>query len=90
MFDHPAALAAMISVVIPTLNEAEALPALLTALQNECAPHETVIVDGGSRDATVDLARAGGARVFQAPTGRGSQLCAGARGCGRLDVPVFA
>jgi rSAM/selenodomain-associated transferase 2 len=69
----------MISVVVPTLNEARALPALLTALQNEWPEHETIIVDGGSPDATVAIARARGARVLHAPPGRGGQLCAGAR-----------
>jgi glycosyltransferase involved in cell wall biosynthesis len=69
----------MISVVIPTLNEAQALPASLMALQNERAEHETIVIDGGSRDATVEIASAYGARVLHAPSGRGSQLCAGAR-----------
>jgi glycosyltransferase involved in cell wall biosynthesis len=67
----------MISVVILTLNEAPALPGLLTAQQNERAKHETIVVDGGSRDATVAIARARGARVIQAPSGRGNQLGAG-------------
>lgn len=69
----------MISVVIPTLNEAQALPASLTALQNERVEHETIVIDSGSRDATVEIASAYGARVLHAPNGRGSQLCAGAR-----------
>jgi glycosyltransferase involved in cell wall biosynthesis len=67
----------MISVIIPTLNEAQTLPALLMAPQNEPAKHETIVVDGGSRDATVAIARARGARVIQAPSGRGNQLGAG-------------
>ena len=69
----------MISVIIPTRNEAQMLPALLTALQNEWAEHETIVVDGGSRDVTVEIARQRGARVFQTPAGRGNQLCAGVR-----------
>jgi len=67
----------MISIVIPTLNEAQALPVLLTALQNEWADHETIVVDGGSQDGTVEIARQRGVRVLQAPAGRGNQLCAG-------------
>jgi rSAM/selenodomain-associated transferase 2 len=39
---------------------------------------EIVVVDGGSRDPTVGLARAGGAKVIAAPRGRGVQLAAGA------------
>ena len=39
---------------------------------------EIIVVDGGSRDATVAIARAAGARVIEAPRGRGTQLAAGA------------
>ncbi len=69
----------MISVVIPTLNEAEHLGRLLRVLQAERGPAEIVVADGGSRDRTVALARARGARVVRSATGRGQQLCAGAR-----------
>jgi glycosyltransferase involved in cell wall biosynthesis len=63
----------MISVIIPTLNEAPALPALLTALQDERAEHETIVVDCGSWDGTVEIARRRGARVLQPTTGRVNQ-----------------
>ena len=60
----------MISVVIPTLNEQERLPALLAALGRETpAPEvapEIIVVDGGSGDATRRLARDAGARVLRA------------------------
>ncbi len=39
---------------------------------------EIVVVDGGSTDDTVAVARAHGARVVAAPRGRGAQLAAGA------------
>ncbi len=65
-----------ISVVIPTLNEEEALPACLAA----CAgAWEIVVADGGSPDRTVEIALSAGARVLHAPRGRGAQLGAGAR-----------
>ena len=70
---------AMISVVIPTLDEAENLVRVLVALQAEREPAEIVVADGGSRDGTADLARALGARVVHATRGRGAQLGAGAR-----------
>lgn len=68
----------MISVIIPTLNEAANLPGLLAALAREATPHEVLVVDGGSRDATRELARQAGARVFASEPGRGQQLAAGA------------
>jgi rSAM/selenodomain-associated transferase 2 len=70
----------MIGVVIPTLNEAETLPALLDDLRElrAVAPLDVVVVDGGSTDSTRTAAAAGGARVVQAPRGRARQLNRGA------------
>ena len=68
----------MISVVIPTLNEAARLPVLLSALTAQDAQHEVIVVDGGSRDGTLACARQAGARVVTGTTGRGQQLAAGA------------
>ncbi|MDH3272851.1 MAG: glycosyltransferase, partial [Gemmatimonadota bacterium] len=65
-----------LSVVIPTLDEAERLPALLSDLRPLGA--EILVVDGGSVDATRQLGRDLGARVVEAPAGRGLQLRAGA------------
>ncbi len=78
----------MISVIIPTLNEAERLPALLHALGAEDGPLEAIVADGGSGDGTPGLARAAGARLVGAPRGRGSQLAAGARAA-RGEVLLF-
>jgi rSAM/selenodomain-associated transferase 2 len=71
----------MIGVVIPTLNEAEMLPALLDDLRKLATvlPLDVVVVDGGSSDGTPARAAAGGARVLQAPRGRARQLNRGAR-----------
>ena len=69
-----------LSVIIPTLNEAAALPTLLDQLQRqEGLGCEVVVADGGSSDATVALAQQAGARVVSAPRGRGAQMNAGAR-----------
>jgi len=62
-----------ISVVIPTLNAAATLPDTLAALEGTPA----LVVDGGSVDATVAVARRAGARVIAAPRGRGAQFAAG-------------
>lgn len=63
----------MLTVVIPTLNALQALPATLAAIGR----HPVVVVDGGSDDSTVVVAHAAGARAITAPRGRGGQLAAG-------------
>jgi rSAM/selenodomain-associated transferase 2 len=68
----------MLSIVIPTLDAAAELPGTLAALARAAVVGEIVIADGGSRDETVALARAAGARLIDAPRGRGRQLAAGA------------
>ena len=67
-----------LSVVIPTLDAADELPATLAALAECDLVREIIVADGGSRDATTAVARAAGARVLLAPRGRGPQLAAGA------------
>lgn len=68
-----------ISVVIPTLNEEPVLARTLATLQGVAEDaFELLVVDGGSADATVALARAAGARIIESPKGRGRQLNAGA------------
>lgn len=57
----------MISVVVPAWNSAGVLPPLLTALAQQTAEHELVVVDAGSSDGTAALAEAAGARVVAAP-----------------------
>ena len=67
----------MISVIIPTLNEAGRLPGLLGALKAQPVSHEVIVVDGGSLDGTAAVARSLGVRVFRSPPGRGRQVCEG-------------
>lgn len=54
-----------VSVVVPTLNAGQNLPALLDALRSQTprAPQEILIVDSGSRDRTVSAAQTAGAPV---------------------------
>jgi rSAM/selenodomain-associated transferase 2 len=68
----------LISIIIPTLDEAKALGATLDAVARLSSPIEVLIVDGGSRDATLCLAREHSVRVVQSPRGRGPQLRRGA------------
>jgi rSAM/selenodomain-associated transferase 2 len=77
-----------LAVVVPTLNEREALPALVASLGAEGGPDELVVVDGGSDDGTQELARALGASVLASPCGRGAQLARGARAA-RSELLLF-
>jgi len=68
-----------ISVVVPVLNEAKGLVASLAALQPlRARGHEVIVVDGGSSDSTVALARPLADRVLESARGRAGQMNAGA------------
>jgi len=69
----------LLSIVIPTLDAAAELAVTLEALAPVAGlKQEAVVADGGSADGTVALAERLGARIVAAPSGRGSQLAAGA------------
>lgn len=66
---------ALLSVIIPTLNEAEHLPALLADLRRQQGVNlEILIADGGSTDATRAVAEASGGAFIAARRGRGAQM----------------
>ncbi len=68
-----------LSIVVPTLEEAAGIAALLEALQPARREgHEIIVADGGSRDATRAIAAPLADRVIEAPRGRASQMNAGA------------
>lgn len=78
-----------LSIVVPVLNEAADIEAALQAL----APYrargaEVIVVDGGSRDGTAELARPLVDRVIGGPRGRGVQMNAGAAAT-QGDVLLF-
>jgi rSAM/selenodomain-associated transferase 2 len=64
-----------LSIIIPTLNAAGDLPAVLAA---QHPGDEIIVVDGGSTDGGPALARSLGAVVLDAQPGRGGQLATGA------------
>ena len=64
----------VVGIIIPTLNEAHRLPALLEDLQELALALEVIVVDGGSRDKTAALAHAGGARVLSTCRGRARRV----------------
>ncbi|WP_035987759.1 TIGR04283 family arsenosugar biosynthesis glycosyltransferase [Leptolyngbya sp. KIOST-1] len=67
----------LISIIIPTLNEARNLPQTLASLPG-ATNVEVVVVDGGSGDQTAAVARGLGVRVIESAPGRSRQLNAGA------------
>ena len=69
-----------ISVIIPTINEANNLPLLLSDLSIIQKEGEILIVDCGSEDKTVDVANIYGAKVYKSKErNRGLQLDIGAK-----------
>lgn len=72
-------MTASLSIVVPVLNEAggiEATLAALSPLRERGA--EVIVVDGGSRDDTLVLARPLADRIVDGPRGRARQMNAGA------------
>ena len=70
----------MISVVIPTHNEAGHLPLTLAALVPAAMDglvREVIVSDGGSTDGTLEAADEAGAKIVTSAKGRGQQLAAG-------------
>ena len=69
-----------ISIIIPTINEANNLPLLLSDLSSIQKEGEIIIVDCGSEDKTIDIANIYGAKVFiSKEKNRGLQLDIGAK-----------
>jgi glycosyltransferase involved in cell wall biosynthesis len=77
-----------LSVIIPTLNEAATLPALLEALRVQTRlPDEVIVADARSTDGTADVARALGARVVAGGRPGGGRYAGAATATG--DVLFF-
>jgi rSAM/selenodomain-associated transferase 2 len=68
-----------LSIIIPTLDEAEVVVALLQQLQSlRARGHEVILADGGSKDDTVALAEPLADRILVTAAGRARQMNAGA------------
>ena len=69
-----------ISIIIPTINEANNLPLLLSDLSTIHKDGEIIIVDCGSKDKTIEIANIYGAKVYiSKERNRGLQLGIGAK-----------
>jgi rSAM/selenodomain-associated transferase 2 len=68
-----------LSIIMPVLNEGDGIAAALDALADlRALGTELIVVDGGSRDATVQQAQLRADQVVLAPRGRALQMNAGA------------
>lgn len=76
-------------IVVPVLNEAPGLAARLLELERfRVRGAHLVVVDGGSDDASLQIARAHADIAFVAPRGRAAQMNAGAAAC-PADMLLF-
>jgi rSAM/selenodomain-associated transferase 2 len=76
-----------ISIIIPTCNEADSIGKLLPELL-AIPGLEVLVVDGGSRDNTVDVAKSLGAKVLSTSPGRSGQMNKGAEAA-HGDILLF-
>lgn len=67
----------LLSIIIPTWNEASTIERTLSPLM-PVSGVEVLVADGGSEDATVEIAQGMGARVLKCRPGRGRQMNAAA------------
>ena len=82
---------ARISVVIPALNEAESIAAVVRGCLATNLPREVIVVDNGSTDRTADNARAAGAKIIsETKAGYGRACTAGIRALSpECEIVVF-
>jgi rSAM/selenodomain-associated transferase 2 len=67
-----------LSVIVPMLDEKDAIAATLDALRIGASTAEVIVVDGGSSDRSVEIARPRCDRLIEGPRGRAPQMNAGA------------
>lgn len=78
-----------ISIIVPTLDEADSIRATLRALQFSGGENiEIILVDGGSTDATVSIAENYNVKILHSERGRGKQLQIGG-GAARGEILWF-
>jgi glycosyltransferase involved in cell wall biosynthesis len=80
--------AARVAVIIPTLDEEDAIEHVVRAIPRDIA-HRIIVADGGSRDDTASRARSAGAEVIDAGRGYGRACLAGALFADDAEIVVF-
>lgn len=81
-----------LAILIPVLNEAQSLPALLDEIDNATEPldahHEVFVVDDGSADESSSIARRNGAKVLRSTRNRGKSAALQAGFDATIDFDV--
>lgn len=67
-----------ISIIIPVLNEVNTIKQTLASLKNASSV-EIIVVDGGSKDETIAVAKSFGVEVISSDLGRATQMNMGAK-----------
>lgn len=67
-FEHLATEKPLLSIIVPTLNEEENIDLLLNSAKNQSVSFETLVVDGGSKDETNQIANKYRAQVIVLPS----------------------
>jgi len=76
------------AVIIPTLNEAEAIAGVIAELPRDVAA-EIIIADSGSTDGTQEIAKAAGARVLALGVRGYGRACAAGAAAARADCDII-
>jgi len=77
-----------VAVIIPTLNEAESIAAVVAGLPRRVVDR-VIVADGGSSDDTIAQARHAGAETIEAGRGYGRACLAGVQAADDADITVF-
>jgi glycosyltransferase involved in cell wall biosynthesis len=85
---EPVAMEPRTAVIIPTLNEADSIGAVVSELPRELI-HRIIVADGGSTDATAARATAAGAEFLSAGRGYGRACLVGAQAAADAELLVF-
>ena len=75
-------------LIIPTLNEEDSISRLLSEIPRDLIDR-IIVVDGGSKDGTVGLAKAAGADVLSVGRGYGRACLTAAQAASEADILVF-